>query len=291
LWLRSAAELFDVAQNPWLCNIVQTYSAWTAVANGAELGEGEDLDNPPREWNDIYFRLLALCMPAFTALQVDELVLAPIVTFPEEVFFDTVASFMQSVDLAFFGNKGLQKEKAVNVRATLARHMMTTRGWQRLNWGRSNSIERHIAPAIASLFFNNYNSITAARCYLNPKGIDDIQPFVPTLNTMLEAGPYTFVALVALNLFEVSPRAIHLPSITKAAKAWLKNYPKDTTFWIDHIVGRRLCALLTAIMDLQPALFKPAQETRHDIDYILAELVRMGVAEASTLERVLAQAA
>jgi hypothetical protein len=42
--------------------VVETYSSWTADANGAALESCAEVDNPPREWNPIYWRLVARCV-------------------------------------------------------------------------------------------------------------------------------------------------------------------------------------------------------------------------------------
>ena len=48
-----------------------------------------------------------------------------------------------------------------------------------------------------------------------------------------------------------------------------------------------MCALIEAILALDPKLFGLDQPLRKDIDSLLASLVRMGVAEAHRLEESL----
>jgi hypothetical protein len=42
--------------------VVETYSSWTAEANGAALESCAEVDNPPLVWNPIYWRLVARCV-------------------------------------------------------------------------------------------------------------------------------------------------------------------------------------------------------------------------------------
>jgi hypothetical protein len=90
--------------------------------------------------------------------------------------------------------------------------------------------------------------------------------------------------MVLLNLLEVEPRTTHLPLIVAASKSWLAAFPEDKTFWDDQGIGRRLCALIDAVLTLEPKLFALAQLLRGDIDRLLESLVRLGIAEAYQLE-------
>jgi hypothetical protein len=109
------------------------------------------------------------------------------------------------------------------------------------------------------------------------------------LKVLVEKGSCLFVALVTLNLFEVSPKPIHLPFIISAAKAWQARYPDDSRFWIDNAIGRRICALIQEARRQEPRLLDPDQSVRSDVDRILATLVRVGVAEARRLEEALVE--
>jgi hypothetical protein len=166
--------------------------------------------------------------------------------------------------------------------------MMATSGWQHLAGNRSSSIERHIGPAIAVLFFNVYGFAPPAQCYLLPKGIDRLDAFLPVLEQLIEHGPSLFVALVTLNLLEVSPRSAHLPFLVTAAKAWLRGYPDHRDFWIDYGIGRRVCVWIEEVRRQEPTLFDRNEAIRMDVDRLLAKLITLGVAEASRLETALA---
>jgi len=120
-----------------------------------------------------------------------------------------------------------------------------------------------------------------------PKGIEGLDPFLPTVKVLAENGTFLFVALVLLNLLEVSPRTTHLPIIVAAAQAWLIAQPDDHSFWIDSDIGRRVCLVIDAIIGLETMAFGADHPLRGDIDGLLAGLVRLGVAEAHRLEEAL----
>jgi len=286
-WVGSASGLFDVVKRPWLRDIIHAYASWTYTANGSELEENDDVDHLPREWNNVYFKLLACCLPGLTSQQADEIALAHITSLPDESFCDATTAFLRNVDTVYFHDHGLQEAQAVHIRSQLSRRLMTTNGWVRHSRDRSRNIEIHLGPAIAVLFFNDSGFSQPAKCYLLPKGVDGLNPFLPVLTEMAESGQFLFVALVLLNLLEVAPRTAHLPLANAAAKAWLTSNPDDNTFWVDSDIGRRMCSVMEAIFNLDPKAFGTDQPLRKDIDRLLAALVRLGVPDAHRLEEAL----
>lgn len=288
LWLRNTFGIIDLAERPWLGDVVRTYASWTVAANGAWLDEDEEIVNPPLEWNDAYFDLLAYCLPGLSSPEADELALAPINSLPDEPFFGVVTRFLRSVDAVYFNDYGLQEAEAVRIRSALARRLMASGSWRQLRGKRSPSIEMHIGPAIAVFFLNDYFLNPPPKCYLPPKIIDRLDPFIPVLKELVESGPCLFVALVTLNLLEVSPNPAHLQFIVAAAQTWLASYPDDSEFWIDQAIGQRVCALIDGIRLQEQAVLDSERALRRDIDVLLAALVRVGVAEANRLETALA---
>ena len=131
-------------------------------------------------------------------------------------------------------------------------------------------------------------SFQPAKCYLLPKAVDRLDPFLPVLEKLVESGPSLFVAIVTLNLLEVSPRSAHLPFMVAAAKAWLESYPDDSDFWVDHGIGRRVCVWIEEVRRQEPALLDTDKPIRFDVDRLLAALISLGVADAKRLEEALA---
>lgn len=290
LWLGKAQSLVDIVKRPWLCEIARTYAAWTAAANGTGLDVHEEVANPPSEWNDAYFDLLAHCLPGLALPEIEQLALTPISLLPDEAFFDVITRFLRSVDAVYFNDRDLQEPIAIRTRSALANRMMASSGWKRLSGKRSSSIERHIGPAIAILFFNDYAFAPPAKCYLLPPSVDRLDRFLHVLKGLVDSGPSLFVALVTLNLLEVSRRSTHLPFIVSAAKAWLRSYPDDSDFWVDHGIGRRVCVWIEEVRRQEPILLDTNEEVRLDVDRLLAALISLGVADARRLEEALARA-
>lgn len=289
LWVSSAKSIYDVVSKPWLLDIVHNYIEWTMASNGAGLDLGEDVDHKPSEWNDAYFSLLAHCLPGIEDSKLTDTVLTPITSLPDESFFGITVDFLRSVDEVYFNNEGLSKTRAVNIRTAFSDRMMTSHGWRRLVDDRGHGIEIHIGPAIASLFFNSY-LLREAKCYLLPKGIDQMDPFVPTLRTLAEAGPSFFVAFLVLNLVEVSPKISHLSFVLAAAEAWLAKYPNDTVFWIDYSIGSRVCRWLETVTAGPSLGVEDIRAAGKDIGRVLTGLINAGVSEAYSLEQALQKA-
>jgi len=289
LWLSKAENLFDITKRPWLRDIARAYGPWTAVANGAGLKDCDSSYHFPSEWNDAYFALLAHCLPGLELQAIDELALKPICSLPDDPFFDVMVPFLQRLDVIFFNDGVIEIGVAISVRSTLANQMMSRWCWKRLRGSQGTSIEVHIGPAIATLFFNEAGVFSPAKCYLLPKGIDQIAAYLPILAQLAESAPSFFVANVTLNLVEVSPRSSHLPFLISAAKAWFTCYFSARDFWVDYGIGHRLCAWIEVVWRQEPNQLDTNQKLRTDLDGLLAALVRLGVAEARHLEEALAQ--
>lgn len=287
LWLRNAGGLVDIVQRPWIRGIVRTYGPWTAAANGAGIEAYEEVNHPPREWNDAYFDLMAYCLPGLELPEIEHLAIALISSLPDEPFFNVVTRFLRSLDAVYFNDRSLQEPIAISIRSALANRLITSSGWKRLGGSHDASIEMHIGPAIAVLFFNDYDFAQPAKCYLLQKGFERLAPFLPVLEKLVESGPSFFVAVVTLNLLEVSPKSAHLPFLIKAAMTWLRSYPDDSDFWVDYGIGRRVCVWIEEVRRQEPALLDTDEPIRFDVDRLLSALISLGVADARRLEEAL----
>ena len=205
LWLGKAASIFDVTKRPWLLDVANAYANWTAIANGSELDENDDPDRIPHEWNRAYFNLWAHCLPGLTIPQIDRLALDVVLALPGEAFLDVTTIFVRSVDDVYFNSVGLGDAEAVHIRATLAGRLLKSRQWEWQRRDLSDSITSHLGPAIAALLFNDFGHFQPTKCYLLPKGIDRLEPFLPLLRTLAKT-PFLFMATTLLNLLEVSPQ-------------------------------------------------------------------------------------
>ena len=287
VWLTQSRGLVDMNKRPWLREMARTYVSWTAQANGVGLTANEEVQSSPLEWNDAYFDLLARILPGLALPEIEQLALELIVSLPDRSFYDILPPFLRRVDAVYFNDRGLPEPIMTSIRTTLANRLLASQGWKRLKNSRSASIETHIGPAIAVLFFNDYGFTQSAKCYLNPGSVDLLAPFLTVLETLVKSGPSYFVASVALNLLEVSPRSTHLPFIIAAARAWLESYSDDSEFWAGHGFGRRFCVWVEEVHSREPTIFVRNGAMRLDLDRVLAALVSLGVAEATRLEEAL----
>jgi hypothetical protein len=75
--------------------------------------------------------------------------------------------------------------KSGKLRAMLADRLSTSAGWQRARNKSDLSVEIRIGPAIATMFFNDYNLIGNPSCYLRGGGINQVDPFFPQLTNLM----------------------------------------------------------------------------------------------------------
>jgi energy-coupling factor transporter ATP-binding protein EcfA2 len=287
LWLRGASALLSTSGASWIEAVVRSYADWTWTANGAGLEATDDLSQKPHEWNDVYLALLARNLIGASEATVERVALSPLASLPDESFCDALTRFQRFIDEVYFGNGHLEPQIAAYIRSRLAERLRASNGWTWFVRRRSESIEMHLGPAIATLFFNDYSFVQPAKAYLLPPGIDRLMPFLPTLETLAMEGASHFVAVVTLNLLEVSPRAAHLPLLLRVAGAWIAAFPNSTQFWIDYSIGTRVCALIEAAWREEPRLLGVNEPLREDLNRLLPALIRLGVAEAARLEQAL----
>jgi len=284
-WLRGANVDRDRA---WLPAALRACADWTWAANGAGLKSSDDLSHTPAEWNDVYFALLARDLAGADDASVDRLALEPMASLPDRSFFDALTYFQRSVDVVHFNNHGLETASAVRIRARLAERVRASNSWHWMVRQRSSGVEMHLGPAIATLFFNDYGWTQPAKAYLPASLAERVTPFLPSLEPCAVEGATHFVAIVALNLLEVSPRAAHLPFLLAAATSWMAAFPDATGFWVDHGIGRRVCVLIEAARQSEPTVLAADQPLRDQLNRLLPALVRVGVADAARLEQALA---
>lgn len=287
LWLRQVGALSHDDTCRWLIEVVKAYMPWTVLANGSNLDDGQESDHPPYEWNRAFFAAVARCVVDLSTPEATELAVRHIVALPDRNFYDVLVEFLRSMDAVYFDGDNISTQVAVDIRSALADHMLTTRGWKRLSGSRDLSIEMHIGPAIAVLFFNDQMYGQGSKCYLFEKGVERVGPFLPVLGKLVSKGPSLFVAQVLLNLLEVAPRAEQLDVLVQAGSAWIEVYPDFRQLWIDHGVGRRWCLLIEAIRARSPTSFSNGVPLRPVNDTIVASLIALGVPEATCLEEEL----
>jgi hypothetical protein len=290
LWLKNTESLFDVKARPWLRDIITVYGAWTSSANGAALAPHEEAESRPKEWNDAFFTLLAHCLPDLTTVQITDLALVPITQLPDEAFLDASRTFLREVDIMYFNEHALHAADAVHVRGQIARRIMMTRSWERHARHRAKATEIHLGPAVAGLLFNDYANIWPPKPYLFPVAVDHLDPFLPLLTQVVDAGSFLLVAIAILNVLDVSPRSSHLALLVAAGHRWLCSYGDDKEFWLQHEVGARVCTIIADVVTREPQRFNPNPTLRTQLNLLLTNLIRIGIPEAHHLEEQIRRA-
>ncbi len=284
VWLRGADAVRDRA---WLPAALRACANWTWAANGAGLDSSEDLSYQPHQWNDVYLDLLAHDLAGADDAAIDRRALEPLASLPDESFLDALTRFQRSVDVVHFNDHRLDTATAVRIRARLAERVRASNSWRWMVRRRSSGVEMHLGPAIATLFLNDYGWMQPPKAYLPPALIERLTPFLPALERCAVEGATHFVAIVTLNLLEVAPRPAHLSFLLAAASGWLAAFPDLPDFWTGHGIGRRVCAIIDAVRQTEPTLLTSGQSLRSQVDRLLPELVRLGVADAARLEQAL----
>ena len=291
LWVRQLSRATDPGDLEWIRSLVETYAPWTAAANGAGLELHVELNGRTEEWNSTFFRLLGRALPHMESGKAVELV-AQAIAVPDEAFFDLSDDLVRAIDTAHFGDAGLDLDVALSLRTLVADRLVKTSGWRRERDRTELSVETHIGPAIAALFFNDYAAFGGgASCYLLAKGIDRVAPFLPGLTRLIEDGSVPFTALLTMNLLEVSPQPEHASFLLSSASTWLRRQPTNAPLWVDSGLGARLANWLDSLFKTDTALRSPSHHLRNQIEDVLARLVQAGVAEAHGVEASIFNAA
>ncbi|BFG81444.1 hypothetical protein PTKU46_94780 [Paraburkholderia terrae] len=285
LWIGAVGSIVDISVRPWLRELVMVYADFSAKLNGKGLGPDEELSRSPDDWNRAYYALLARALVGLTAGEIDELAVNRITQLPDESFFDITPQFLYAVDVRYFNDRLLELEVPY-IRQKFIDRLVTTSGWQRLVGSRSSSIELRLGPAVGAIFFNEY-VLRKTASYMTPAAMKRVGPFLPALIDLLSCGPSYFVALVTMDLLEVSTDPLLLPVLIAGGKAWVASYSDDTFFWAEHGIGRRFCAWVDRIRVSSPEALTAEKPERRAIDATLSVLVQLGIAEARLLETAL----
>jgi hypothetical protein len=227
---------------------------------------------------------MANCTPGWSLAEIEARI-APILELSDERFFDVSVNFLRSLDAVYFNLEGLDAATAAGVRARFGERLARSYGWRRLRGSKSDGgIEMHLGPAAAVQFFNDHDFGQHPKCYLFAKAAAASDVFIAPLQSLAVTAPSSFVAVTLLNWIEVSPRLPQMPLLLAFAASAIEVYPDDRVFWVDHGIGRRVCAWLENIRGLHPDEFAAHAEYRAAIDTLLARLVAVGVVEARRLE-------
>ncbi len=284
-WFDSLGNLANVADRPWLRDLVAHYRGWTSNANGSDLDDDRDVDRAPEEWNSVYFKIMAACLPGLTTAEVDSFALDLIERISPSASLKASSHLLRNADVLFLDFDTIAPSVMVHLRQRLFDILRGHYRWRRFSSELSPSSESDMADTVSALLFHVYSyGFAPPKCYVVPHLIEKTDPFLPSISELATAAPTILVALETMTFFEMSPRVSHLPFVVEIGKSWVNSRPDDTAFWVDYAVGRKLCHWLSKALDAAPEAAYAESAFRRDIDTILAALVRAGVPEAGQLE-------
>lgn len=286
LWLSALLSKAE-ADKPWMEAIENAYAAWTFAANGAGLPEDEDVEAPD-EWNAAFFTVMTANCRGKSLVEI-ETALRPIFLLSDDQFFDLTEKVLYRIDVLYFNEKAIEPDVAIGLRSLFADRLAKSYGYQRLRSKKSDGIEMHLGPALATVFLCEHGFGQAPRCYLPAGFIEPSLVFTPLLMPLAERAPCLFVGMCVMSWAELAPTSAHLALVVTFATAAVEARPDDKTFWSDHGMGARISNWLSARLAADPEAFRTAAPFRASIDAVVAKLVAMGVAEARRLEIELAK--
>ena len=283
-WVRLLTQGSVCIDAEWLPALVEAYRDWTLHANGAGLPPDAEVSDRLDEWNAVYFELLARSLAKLDHRAAIEGI-EECIDLPDESFFDIAAHLVPALDRVLFNDKAIETDVVVSARSIIGEKLRRTDGWR---WEKDRSglsVETHIGPAIAVLFFNHYGAFSGAEPYLTAKGFARVDPFLDQLEALIGDGPVPFTSILTMNLLEVEPRPMHITFFLEASLTWLQRQPENVALWIELGLGARLARWLDQVLTSEPSLYPSA---KGQIDDLLAQLIRIGVPGANQLERKLA---
>lgn len=284
-WLDALTPVSNVADRPWLRDLVEHYREWTSNANGSGLEDDRDVERAPSEWNDAYFKLMAACLPGLTASEVDSFALELIAGISPNASLSASAKLVRNADVLFLDFDAIDASVMLHVRQSLSDLLRRHYGWDRFASERSPSSETHMADTVSALLFHVYNhGIAPPKCYLSLGLVEKTHPLLPVVTALATAAPTILVATETMTFLAISPHAAQLSFAIEIGKGWVSSRPDDTQFWVGYAIGRKLCHWLNKLLEIVPEAFRTEGAYRNDIDTILGALVRVGVPEASQLE-------
>jgi hypothetical protein len=283
-WIQVALPLLGNDTMAWFRGLVDAYADWTSVENGAGQGEDVEADRSSLEWNMTYFDLVPRTFTGMTPDEINRGVLGRVLTFPEESLFDATAVLIRTLDELYFNGKVMAAEEALRLRTFLSDELRRRRGWERVVERQSSLMEMHLARAVSSLFMHN-ESWGGGKCYLYPPAADSLKVFLPLLSGIsVEAAQSQYIAAQFLDLMELKVNPENLSHLVVTASAWMAKYPDDIPFWVDHGIGKRICAWLAESMTTYPDAFAAPTCPSAQMESLIDSLVRLGVATARGVE-------
>lgn len=271
----------------WLPAVVKNYAQWTANANGLGLDANTELDQPPTEWNQQYYQLVARLMMEGPNSSFEE-AMSLLNGLPDTSFARTADIVLFASDVWYFNNPKHSAERPVMVREQIGQRLADCEFWKRKRRPGNLSISHESGPLLANFFMNTHNPFARTTSYLVPLIFDRIDPLLELLSRYVGGGPTAIVAHFTMNTMSVQPRARHLEFILAATEVWLERCPGDAGVWLELGLGRRIVHWLDIAAQEDDTILTSTHQHRERIDRIVGILTELGVAEAHDFEQKIA---
>lgn len=266
----------------WRQDVVDAYSDWTARMNGHGLPVDVEMELNPHEWNSRYYALLAeRLLDAPGALFEADLKLVN--DLPDKPFGEVAQTVLHSVDALYFNDLQREADRPATLRARLVARVMILNRWKQASDPASTRIDLESGGIIAKLLLNTHSPFNGTQSYLPVALFDRVDPLLSVMRPLLPGGPTAFIALCTMNLLLVAPRARHLHFLLEAAEVWFGR-TKEAGLWIGVGIGHMIVQWLEVAIIETPGMLAATHPARERIDWVLGQLVSVGVAEAHDLE-------
>jgi hypothetical protein len=267
----------------WVVELATHLMRWSDGANGPH-GENElDRDSRPHTWNTHFFEFAGILSVALPHDDVVKLFLDPITRFKDEAFHDVMATYLRGFDRAVLATDTQKPENPVAVRAILANRIRKGWNFRRFQQEKTFMSETHAGDAMTAMFFLRHRIAGAGP--IVPRDWTGLEQVMPILTELVVDAPFSgYFATLFLNLVETSHRALLLPFVVQAMRAWCSAYGVDTNFWSEKEIGGRVCAWLEQTFAGDPASSAVVSNLVDDLMRCLDILVRSGVARAREIE-------
>jgi hypothetical protein len=280
---------FTVGDLPdWLLAFAEHLMRWTCEANGPHGDDDRDRDNPPLHWNGHFFDFLGILCVALPHDVAVAKFIEPITRFNDEAFHDCMAEFLRGFDRAMQAIDRKKPDNPVAVRELLAERIQKGWNYKRLGCEKGMTSETHAGDALNAMFYQPHRIANRGQPSIpaNWKGLDANMPVL--VNLVASASTSGYIATLFLNLIDSSPRAVLLPFLVEALKAWCAAYGVDRNFWAEKGFGGRVSTWLdrTFSGDAASAIVLP--RVKDDLLKCLDVLIRSGVAQAREIEQRIA---
>ncbi len=265
----------------WLIELTKHLANWAIEANGPDE-EGRDGDRRPFTFNANFFDYLGILVAALPHDEAITYFVEPILEFPDEACVDTLATLLRGFDRAVNSTDAKKPLDPYALRRVLARRLQQSRSYNRLTRDKSFTCEMYLGGALCAMFYQAPRMMQLGPP-LPPCPPGDFVRALPTLTALVVGAPTSgYIAVLFLDLVELSAKPPLLPFVLEAVMVWCKAYDADTSFWGNNDIGARTCVWFTKALG-----GSLTAQQRSDLRGVLDVLVRAGVTSARVLEDII----